>query len=94
MVQTRIDLALHWYTLTANASIVDQSLEQSAIREKSGVLVIAVIKRGEVQITPNAQTILEADDIVAVCGTFAQRQTFEQLIKHPLSSYTLATDQL
>ena len=92
MAQTRIDLALHWYTLTANAPIVDQSLEQSAIREKSGVLVIAVIKQGEIQITPNAQTILEVNDIVAVCGTFAQRQTFEQLIQHPLNKYTLASD--
>lgn len=92
MAQTRIDLALHWYTLTANAPIIEQSLEQSAIRERSGVLVIAVIKRGEVQMTPNAQTILEAGDIVAVCGTFAQRQTFEQLISHLLSKNTLALD--
>ena len=89
MAQTRIGLALHWYTLTANAPIVGKSLEQSAIREQSGVLVIAVIKDGEVQMTPSAQTVLETGDIVAVCGTPEQRQAFEQLIEQPLSTYIL-----
>jgi CPA2 family monovalent cation:H+ antiporter-2 len=89
MAQTRIGLALHWYTLAANTPIVGKSLEQSAIREHSGVLVIAVIKHGEVQMTPSAQTVLETGDIVAVCGTPEQRQAFEQLIEQPLSAYIL-----
>jgi monovalent cation:H+ antiporter-2, CPA2 family len=89
MAQTRIGLALHWYTLAANTPIVGKSLEQSAIREHSGVLVIAVIKHGEVQMTPSAQTVLETGDIVAVCGTPEQRQAFEQLIEQPLSEYIL-----
>ena len=89
MAQTRIGLALHWYTLAADAAIVGKSIEQSAIREQSGVLVIAVIKHGEVQMTPSAQTLLEPGDIVAVCGTPEQRQAFEQLIQHPVSIYTL-----
>ena len=89
MAQTRIGLALHWYTLAHDAPIVGKSLEQSAIREQSGVLVIAVIKHGEVQMTPSAHTVLEPGDIVAVCGTSEQRQAFEQLIQHPVSAYTL-----
>ena len=89
MAQTRIGLALHWYTLADNTPIVGKSLEQSAIREHSGVLVIAVIKHGEVQMTPSAQTVLETGDIVAVCGTPEQRQAFEQLIEQPLSAYIL-----
>lgn len=89
MAQTRIGLALHWYTLSADAPIVNKSLEQSHIREQSGVLVIAVIKAGDVQLTPSAQTVLEVGDIVAVCGTPAQRQAFEQLINQPVSAYVL-----
>ncbi|MFN5058290.1 MAG: cation:proton antiporter [Chloroflexota bacterium] len=90
MAQTRIGLALHWYTMSAETPIVNVSLEQSRIREQSGVLVIAVIKNGDVQLTPSAQTVLEVGDIVAVCGTPAQRQAFEVLIKQPLSAYVLA----
>jgi CPA2 family monovalent cation:H+ antiporter-2 len=90
MAQTRIGLALHWYTMSAETPIVNVSLEQSRIREQSGVLVIAVIKNGDVQLTPSAQTVLEVGDIVAVCGTPTQRQAFEVLIKQPLSAYVLA----
>lgn len=90
MAQTRIGLALHWYTLATDAPVVGKSLEQSAIREQSGVLVIAVIKQGEVQMTPSAHTVLEPGDIVAVCGTPEQRQAFEQLIQYPSRTYTFA----
>ncbi|MFZ9859253.1 MAG: cation:proton antiporter [Roseiflexaceae bacterium] len=89
MAQTRIGLALHWYTMSAETPIVNVSLEQSRIREQSGVLVIAVIKNGDVQLTPSAQTVLEVGDIVAVCGTPAQRQAFELLINQPVSAYVL-----
>jgi CPA2 family monovalent cation:H+ antiporter-2 len=89
MAQTRIGLALHWYTMSAETPIVNVSLERSRIREQSGVLVIAVIKNGDVQLTPSAQTVLEVGDIVAVCGTPAQRQAFEVLINQPVSAYVL-----
>jgi monovalent cation:H+ antiporter-2, CPA2 family len=89
MAQTRIGLALHWYTLAADAPIVNKSLKQSRIREQSGVLVIAVIKNGDVQLTPSAQTVLEAGDIVAVCGTLEQRHAFELHINQPVSTYVL-----
>jgi K+/H+ antiporter YhaU regulatory subunit KhtT len=53
------------------------------------VLVIAVIKNGDVQLTPSAQTVLEAGDIVAVCGTLEQRHAFELHINQPVNTYVL-----
>lgn len=73
-----IDLA--WYTLHPDSSLVNQSIGANAIRRRTGVSIVAVLRGDTVIHNPPAETELYAGDQIAVVGTSAQRASFVELL--------------
>jgi CPA2 family monovalent cation:H+ antiporter-2 len=72
-------LEIEWVTLPTNAPLNGQSIEQAAIRQRTGVLVVGVL-RGEVAYNnPDPDLAFLAGDNVAVLGTPEQRAAFRTL---------------
>ena len=63
----------------ARGALADQSLRQARIRERFGVTVVALTRRGGVVFNPAPETILRAGDIVRVFGLQSQISAFTAL---------------
>jgi monovalent cation:H+ antiporter-2, CPA2 family len=72
-------LEIEWVTLPANAPLNGQSIEQAAIRQRTGVLVVGVLRGEVVYNNPDPELAFLAGDNVAVFGTPEQRSAFRTL---------------
>lgn len=72
-------LQLHWLTLPANSPLVERSLAQCQIRQKTGVSIVAILRDGDLIPNPAAHTVLEAGDMVAVLGDLQQYDNFTEM---------------
>ena len=74
-------LKMEWVALNAESPCVGKTLEESELRLKTGVTVIALIKpNGEREVNPVGQSRLEAKDVIVVMGTPAQLASLEGLL--------------
>jgi monovalent cation:H+ antiporter-2, CPA2 family len=73
-------LEVSWYTLDAQSPLVGCSLSASAIRQRTGVLVVAVLRGEMVIANPSPALLLQDGDQVGVLGTSEQRVAFEGLL--------------
>ncbi len=73
-------LDLAWYTLDPASPLVGQSISTSAVRQATGVSIVALLREDAVINNPPPETLLCAGDQLAVLGTTPQRAAFaEQL---------------
>ncbi|MBF0152222.1 MAG: cation:proton antiporter [Magnetococcales bacterium] len=70
---------LEWITLQASGSLVDTSLRQGQIREKTGASVVGVMRSGELVVNPDPDFQLRLNDVVAVIGTPASCHALRHL---------------
>jgi len=64
--------------LTSSAELADQSLREARVRERFGVLVLAVRRAdGTSEVTPSPETRLRPGDLLRVFGLPAQLAAFE-----------------
>ncbi len=75
-----LELKLEQFRLKQGSSLENHTILSSELRQKTGVIIIA-IKRGKEFITnPSPDTVLRADDFLIVLGTNTQLLDFEKLI--------------
>lgn len=75
------DAIIEWNEIGENSPVVDRSLREANIRERSGVSVIA-IQRGDATIpNPKPETVLESDDILVTIGTRGEQQDLVDLLE-------------
>jgi TrkA domain protein len=67
---------LEWYTLSADAPLVGQSIGTVGVRERTGATVAAVEREGEVLQSPGPDHVFEAGDRLVVVGSRATHETF------------------
>jgi monovalent cation:H+ antiporter-2, CPA2 family len=72
-------LEIEWVTLPADAPLNGQTIEQAAIRQRTGVLIVGVLRGEVVYNNPDPDLTLLAGDNVAVFGTSEQREAFRAL---------------
>lgn len=61
-------LLFDWVTLPADAHAVGKTIEALAIRRKTRVSIIAILRASQPIVSPDPQTVLEAgDDLVVAC---------------------------
>ena len=66
--------------LEANSAFVGKTLGQADINRKTGLLVVAIRRQaGDYHFTPQADTLLQAQDTLIVMGHMEQVYTFRQL---------------
>ncbi|APE94818.1 cation:proton antiporter regulatory subunit [Halodesulfurarchaeum formicicum] len=74
------DTVLEWYTVTPDSELAGCSLGESAIREGSDVLVVAIQRGEEIITSPGPDTTVEPGDVLVVIGTQSQVLDFETLV--------------
>jgi CPA2 family monovalent cation:H+ antiporter-2 len=73
-------LTLRWLTLPSDGTIVGRSIEELAIRKRTGVSVVGVMRDGELAPNPGPSYRFMGGDMVAAIGTPEQLADFEQMV--------------
>ena len=66
------------FCVPAGSSIEDKTIYDSEIRQKTGVIVIAIKRNGNYITTPSPDTVLKAKDCLIILGTVQQLTDFEK----------------
>ncbi len=70
---------LQWVLLRDESPLVAKSMEESAIRTRTGASVVAVIREGKLEVNPAAQFQFRSKDLVAFIGTDQARDAFQKI---------------
>jgi CPA2 family monovalent cation:H+ antiporter-2 len=79
-------LHLHWYELPSESSYVGQSIGSLQVRRRTGASIVAIVRDGETLLNPDAATILQAGDRLAVLADAKQSQRFVAWLEASRSS--------
>jgi CPA2 family monovalent cation:H+ antiporter-2 len=71
-------LEIGWISIPEISAYAGQSIGESAIRQRTGVSLVAILRKGEVIANPGADIALQSGDQVAVLGTPSQRAAFKR----------------
>jgi len=63
-----------------NSPLINSTLKESQIRELYGVSIVAIKRKNFIISNPNADELIQADDLIIVFGTEDQLITFEQCL--------------
>ncbi|MFW6321818.1 MAG: cation:proton antiporter regulatory subunit, partial [Halohasta sp.] len=74
------DTVIEWYTIDEDLPLAGATLEESNIREKTGVTVIAVERGPEAFPSPGPEFELEADDTIVTIGRSDEQAELERLL--------------
>ncbi len=74
------DLRINIHICQVTGSMVGKSIEDLAIRKKTGVTVIAISRSGQSIINPPPETVFEEGDLIVVIGERAQIKAFARVI--------------
>lgn len=75
-----LELKMEQFKLKKDSPLEDQTILSSELRQKTGIIIVA-IKRGEEFITnPSPNTVLKVDDYLITLGTNTQLTKFEELV--------------
>lgn len=79
--RVRRSLDIVWYTLSPDSPLAGRSIGASAIRKRTGVSIVAVLRGERVIANPDPETVLEAGDQLAILATPPQRALFQQWVE-------------
>lgn len=74
------DVIIEWYTLEPDAPMVDETLGESSIREKTGVTIMAVERDDDVVPSPDPEFVFREGDVLICVGTRDQQAALEELL--------------
>ncbi|MCX7790816.1 MAG: cation:proton antiporter [Chloroflexaceae bacterium] len=77
----RRSLDIVWYALPPDSPLAGKSIGASAIRKRTGVSVVAILRGDRVIANPDPETVLEAGDQIAILATPPQRALFQQWLE-------------
>jgi voltage-gated potassium channel len=76
-----LEFRLEEVEVKANSSVAGRSIKDSSLRDKAGVLVLAVKKgEGEMVANPPVDTVIGAGDSLVVMGTADQLRALEEIL--------------
>jgi len=73
-------LELSWERIGAESLLAGASLRDLELRSRTGVSVVGVLRDGKFSANPQADLVLQANDLLAVIGSPAQRSGLQQMI--------------
>ncbi len=76
-------LEISWVEILTRSSLLGKSIKGSAIRSKTGVTVVGIIRKGEFISNPGLDTVFSKGDIIAVVGNPHDRIEFKKLAGLP-----------
>ncbi|NTW00372.1 MAG: hypothetical protein HGA19_03585, partial [Oscillochloris sp.] len=78
--RARRALEIGWFSLPEHSPLVGQSIGVSAVRQRTGASIVAVLRDSVLMSNPGPETMLHAGDQVAALGTLEQRAVFQHLL--------------
>lgn len=76
-------VTIDWLTLPSGSPAAGQTIRQLALRERTGVTIIALVRGGQAIPSPDPDELLDAGDTAVVAGTpEAVARAFDEL-RHP-----------
>nr|WP_255603375.1 potassium channel protein [Oscillochloris sp. ZM17-4] len=78
--RARRSLEIDWFDLPEGSPLAGGSIGASAIRQRTGASIVAVLRAGALISNPGPETLLLAGDQVAALGTAAQREAFQRMM--------------
>jgi len=76
-----LELKMEQFHLPEGCCLENKTIYSSEIRQKSGVIIVAIKRGGKFITNPQSDTVLKADDYLITLGTNQQLQSFENLVK-------------
>jgi len=70
------NVMLEWYTLDEDAPLVGKSLQEAAVRNRTGATVAAIERSGEVIQSPSADFSFQTGDQLIVVGSRENHESF------------------
>ena len=74
------DTVIEWYTLDDDSLLTGKTLEESDLRDETGVTVIAVERGADAYPSPGPTFELEADDTIVTIGRSDEQEALEALL--------------
>lgn len=71
---------VEWQTLHEPSNLIGQSIEQAAVRDRTGVTILAVQRGDDVISNPNPDFTFNSGDILVTIGTLEQQNRLEALL--------------
>ena len=76
-----LELKMEQFSVPENCCLENKTIYSSEIRQKSGVIIVAIKRNGKFITNPESDTILKAHDYLITLGTTQQLQSFEKFVK-------------
>lgn len=79
-------IEIDWIHVEASSVTAGATIRSIALRTRTGALIVAAIRAGEVSANPSPEFVIASDDLLGVLGTLEQRTAAKQLIAEPEGS--------
>lgn len=76
-----LELKMEQFYLPHGCCIENKTIYSSELRQKTGVIIVAIKRAGKFITNPESDTVLKANDYLITLGTNQQLQTFENFVK-------------
>ncbi|MBB6453420.1 TrkA domain protein [Salirhabdus euzebyi] len=74
-------IVMDWVKIKEDSPLVNKTLEESEIRNKTGATVMGVVKGDEIVAAPGPETVLQAGDVLMIFGKKDQVSFLEAFCK-------------
>lgn len=72
-------LEISWVTLAAESYLLGKSIQEAAVRTRTGASIVAIVHGAQLQTNPQIDHVFQEGESVAVVGTHHQRNEFKKL---------------
>ena len=77
------ELTIEWLLLPSGHALTNQTLRDSAVRQKTGASIVAILRNEQAIINPDPDEVLQAEDTLVVIGNAKQVQLFKETCQLP-----------
>jgi TrkA domain protein len=82
---------IEWVTIESESPLVDQTLQEANIRQRTGASIIAIQRDEETIANPDPSLTISSDDVIVVLGTRNEQAMLAQLV-HPDSDSNIDSE--
>lgn len=77
-----LELKMEQFFISPGCCIQDKTVYSSEIRQKTGVIIVAIKREGKFITNPEPDTVFMANDYLIILGTSKQLQSFQNFVKN------------
>jgi CPA2 family monovalent cation:H+ antiporter-2 len=93
LLRTVRGMEIAWISLTDTSAIVNRTLAEASIRERTDASIIAILRDGQVIANPKSATVFRRGDIVGLIGDAQQVAQAKQLLAQDLNQASGVLEQ-